>query len=189
MEDLQGLLEKINREGVEKANAEAARIVAAASEKAAAIVKDAETKAAKAKSDAEKAAADYQARAAVTVKQAARDVVIEVQESVTKLLEKLLAKDVDAALGDDKTATELAASVIRELVGPGEIAAGAKLASALKAQAAALKDFTVVTDDALGTGFSVKLDGGRVEHAFTGDVVAAELAKRLRPDLAKIVKE
>ena len=42
-------------------------------------------------------------------------------------------------------------------------------------------------DDALGTGFSVKTDGGRVEHAFTGDVIAEELAKRLRPDLAKLL--
>ena len=188
MEDLQGLLEKINREGVEKANAEAARIVAAANEKAAAIVKDAEAKAAQAKAAAEQAAADYRERAAVTVKQAARDVVIEVRESVTKLLEGLLAKDVDAALGDEKAAVALVADAIRGLAGPGEVVAGPKLAAALKAQAAALKDFTVVTDDALGTGFAVRLDGGRVEHAFTGEAIAAELAKRLRPDLAKLVR-
>ena len=46
MEDLQGLLEKINRDGVEKANAEAARIVGDAEAKAAAIVKEAEAAAA-----------------------------------------------------------------------------------------------------------------------------------------------
>ena len=43
-----------------------------------------------------------------------------------------------------------------------------------------LKDFSVT--------FLVKTDGGRVEHAFTGDVIAEELAKRLRPDLAKLLK-
>lgn len=188
MEDLQGLLEKINRDGVEKANAEAARIVGDAEAKAAAIVKEAEAAAAQAKASAEKAAADYQARAAETVKQAARDVVLGVKEAVTALLEKLLAQDVDAALADGKTATELVAAAIRDLTGPGEIVAGAKLAAALKAQAAALKDFTVVTDDAIGTGFAVRLDGGRVEHAFTGEVIAAELAKRLRPDLAALLK-
>ena len=47
--------------------------------------------------------------------------------------------------------------------------------------------FTVVVDESLGAGFSVKLDGGRVEHAFTAEVIAAELAKRLRPDLAKLL--
>lgn len=188
MEDLQGLLEKINRDGVEKANAEAARIVGDAQAKAAAIVKEAEAAAAQAKASAEKAVADYQARAAETVKQAARDVVLGVKESVTALLERLLAKDVEAALADGKTATDLVAAAIRDLTGLGEIVAGAKLAAALKAQAAALKDFTLVTDEALGTGFSVRLDGGRVEHAFTGEVIAAELAKRLRPDLAALLQ-
>lgn len=188
MEDLQGLLEKINRDGVEKANAEAARIVGDAKAKAAALVKAAESAAAQMKADAEKAAADYQARAAETVKQAARDVVLGVRESVTRLLEGLLAKDVEAALADDAVAVGLVAAAIRDLTGPGEVVAGAKLAAALKAQAAALKDFTLVTDEALGTGFSVRLDGGRVEHAYTGEVIAAELAKRLRPDLAALLK-
>lgn len=188
MEDLQGLLEKINRDGVEKANAEAVRIVGDAKAKAAALVKAAESAAAQAKADAEKAAADYQARAAETVKQAARDVVLGVRESVTRLLEGLLAKDVEAALADDAVAIGLVAAAIRDLTGPGEVVAGAKLAAALKAQAAALKDFTLVTDEALGTGFSVRLDGGRVEHAYTGEVIAAELAKRLRPDLAALLK-
>ena len=41
MEDLQSLLEKINREGVEKADAEAAKITAAAQAKADALVKEA----------------------------------------------------------------------------------------------------------------------------------------------------
>lgn len=188
MEDLQGLLEKINRDGVEKANAEAVRIVGDAKAKAAALVKAAESAAAQAKADAEKAAADYQARAAETVKQAARDVVLGVRESVTRLLEGLLAKDVEAALADDAVAVGLVAAAIRDLTGPGEVVAGAKLAAALKAQAAALKDFTLVTDEALGTGFSVRLDGGRVEHAYTGEVITAELAKRLRPDLAALLK-
>ena len=188
MEDLQGLLEKINRDGVEKANAEAVRIVGDAKAKADALVKAAESAAAQTKADAEKAAADYQARAAETVKQAARDVVLGVRESVTRLLEGLLAKDVEAALADDAVAVGLVAAAIRDLTGPGEVAAGAKLAAALKAQAAALKDFTLVTDEALGTGFSVRLDGGRVEHAYTGEVIAAELAKRLRPDLAALLK-
>ena len=55
MEDLQSILEKINREGVEKAEAEAARIVSAAKEKAAAIVREANEAAAKAKAAAAKA--------------------------------------------------------------------------------------------------------------------------------------
>ena len=94
-EDLQSLLERINREGVEKAKAEAERIVSEAKTKAAAIVKTAGEEAAKAKADAEKASADYAARAEETIRQAARDTILKVESSVTALLEKALAKDVD----------------------------------------------------------------------------------------------
>ena len=73
-------------------------------------------------------------------------------------------------------------------MGEAEVAAPAKLVPALKAQLAAQGSITVVTDETLGTGVSVKTDGGRVESAFTADVIAAELAKRLRPDLAKLLK-
>ena len=187
-EDLQSLLEKINRDGVEKAQAESDRIIAEAKAKAAAIVKEANEAAAAAKADAEKSALDYQARAAETVKQAARDTVIEVKDAVTALLEKILAKDVDKALADEKTVTALVADAIKGRTGSVEVAAPARLASALKAQLAAQPNVKVVLDEALDTGFAVKLDGGRVEHAFTGEVIAGELAKRLRPDLAALLK-
>ena len=188
MEDLQSLLEKINRDGVEKAEAEAKKIVDAAQAKADEIAKSARAAADQAKAAAEKDAEAYAARAAETVRQAARDVVLGVKDALTALLEQLLAKDVDKALADEKTAAALVAEAIRDLAGPGEIACGAKLASALKSQASALRSFTLTVDDSLGAGFSVKTDGGRVEHAFTVETISAELAKRLRPDLAALLK-
>ena len=187
MEDLQGLLEKINREGVEKADAEAKRIIVEAQAKADALVKDARAKADQAKADADKASVAYAERAAETIRQSARDVVIGVKDALTALLENLLAKDVDKALADEATAAQIVTAAIKDLTGPGEITCGAKLAAALKSQAAGLKSFALTTDDSLGAGFTVKLDGGRVEHAFTVEVIAAELAKRLRPDLAKLI--
>ncbi len=188
MEELQSILEKINREGVEKAEAEAKRIVDAAKAEADAIVRDAAASAAKAKADADREAADAKKRGEETLRQAARDVVIGIGDAVTALLENLLARDVDKALADDATATALVADAIKDLAGPGEIAAGERLAAVLRAQLAAKDGFTVVTDEATGTGFSVRLDGGRVEHAFTGAVIAEELAKRLRPELAKLLR-
>ena len=187
MEDLQSLLEKINREGVEKADAEAQRIIAEAEAKAAKIVADAENAAAKAKTDAGKEAAASAARAQETLRQAARDVVLGVKNSVTVLLEQVLSKNVNKALADEKTASVIVTEAIKGLVGPGEITCGAKLAQSLNAQLATLKSFTVVVDESVGSGFTVKVDGGRVEHAFTGEAIAAELAKHLRPDLAKLL--
>lgn len=187
MEDLQNLLEKINREGIEKADAEARKIVEAAQAKADALVKAAREEADRAKAAAEKDSVASAARAAETIRQAARDVILGVKDSITALLEQLLTKGIDRSLADEKTAADLVATAIRDLTGPGEITCGPKLAAALKAQLAANPGFTIITDTTRETGFTVKLDGGRIEHAFTTEVIASELAKRLRPDLAKLV--
>lgn len=188
MEDLQSLLEKINRDGVEKAETEAKRIIDEAKTKAEALVKSAREEADKAKAEADKAAEDYAKRAAETIRQSARDTVISVQESITKMLEKLLAQDVDAALANPKTAAGLAAGAVEDLTRTTEVLANSKLVAALKAQLADKKNVTVITDETIGSGFTVKVDGGRVEHSFTGEVISAELAKRLRPDLAALLK-
>jgi len=124
MEDLQSLLEKINRDGVEKADAKAAEILSAAKAKADDLVKSARTEAAKAKAEAEQAAADYAQRSEVTIRQAARDLVLEIQSSITALFERALAQGVDRALGDDQTVSELAAAALRELAEGGEIVLG-----------------------------------------------------------------
>lgn len=188
-EELQSLIEKINRDGVEKATAEAAKIVSAAKDQAAAIVKAAKEEAAKSAAAAEAEAKASAERAQVTLRQAARDAVISVEGAITRLLEKILATNVDAALSDPSTAAGIAGEAVRDVVTAGEISAGSKLVEALKSQLAAKANFTVVMDETIGTGFNVKLDGGRVEHDFTGATVAAELAKRLRPDLAALMKD
>ena len=188
MDDLQSLLEKINREGVEKAEATAKKILEDAKAKAGALLSDVRAEAAKAKADAEKAAADYQVRAAETVKQAARDTILKIEASVTALLEKVLVEAGDRPLADEATVKTLVTDAIKGVTGAAEVAVPTQLAAALKAQLASEGAITVVTDDTFGTGFSVKTDGGRVESAFTADVIAAELAKRLRPDLAALLK-
>ena len=189
-EELQQLLEKIQRDGVDKANAEAAAIVAKAKEEANALVKKAQEDAAAAEAKGKADAEAYAARARETISQAARDTVLKVREDVTKLLTKLLAQDVSAALATE--AVPLAADAVKELVtGSGaEVAASAKLVDALRAQLAAQAQngVKVVADEMTGAGFTVKLDNGRVEHDFTDAAISEALAQRLRSDLAALLK-
>lgn len=188
-EELQQLLEKIQHDGVEKANAEAATILAKAKADAAAILKDAESTAAALRAQAETDAKAFEERAQKTISQAARDTVLEVKDAIGRMLEKLLAKDVAAALADPSEAAKLALAAVNELGSNADVAAGEKLAAALKAQLAAdaKAGVKVVLDESVGTGFSIRLDGGRVEHDFSESAIVAALAKRLRPDLAKLV--
>ena len=189
-EELQQLLEKIQRDGVDKANAEAAATVAKAKAEADTIVKKAQEDAAAAEAKGKADAEAYAARARETISQAARDTVLKVKEDVTKLLTQLLAQDVSAALATE--AVPLAAAAVKELVtGSGaEVAASAKLVDALRAQLAAQAQngVKVVADEMTGAGFTVRLDNGRVEHDFTDAAIAGALAQRLRADLAALLK-
>ncbi len=188
-EELQQLLEKIQHEGVDKANAEAKAILDKANAEAKAIVEKAKEEAAATTAKAEADAQAFAERANKTIGQAARDTVMEVKNGVNKFFEGLLAQDVKTALADNAAA--LAAEAIKALAAgtDAQVAANTQLAEALRAQfaAGAAKGVTVVTDESVGTGFSVRLDGGRVEHDFSEKAITAALAKRLRPDLAKIV--
>jgi len=186
-EDLQSLLEKINREGVEKAEAKAAGIIAEAEAKAAEIVRAAEEKAAKAKAGAEEAARVYESGAKERVRQAARDVVLEVRASIEALLAKVLLEDVEKSLSEPAAVASLAAKAVEETAGGAEISAPGKIAAALKAQLASRPEISILADDSISAGFTVKTDGGRVEHDFTAKTIAEEMAKRLRPDLAALL--
>ena len=186
MEDLQNLLEKINREGVEKAEATAKTILDDANKKAADIVATARAEAKALLADATQSAAREQERATATIRQGARDVVLATRSQIIALLENILRRDVDAALGDEKTVEALVREALKAVVGEANVALPANLVPALKAQLASDK-ITLSADDALSSGFSITFDKGRIEEAFTADVLAAEIARRLRPELAKLV--
>ena len=193
-QDLQQLLEKIQRDGVDKAKSDADKLVSEAQAQARKIVEAAHAEAAKIKADARQEAEAFERRAEETVRQSARDTVLNVEKAVTALFGGLLLKDVNAALNSAELTAELAAEAVRAYIGEKggvEIAATAKLADALRAKLAAeaASGVTVVTDDTTGAGFRLRLANGRVEHAFTGAAVADALAKQLRPRLAALMKQ
>ncbi len=189
-EELQQLLEKIQHDGVEKANAEAAAIISKAKAEAEACKKAAAEEAAAATAKAEAEAKASAERAEKTIQQAARDTIREVKNALDALFENLLAKNVNAALSTPGEAAKIALDAIRSLnADDAEVAANEKLAAALKAQLAAdaAKGVKVVLDPSVGSGFSIRLDGGRVEHDFSEAAISAAIAKRLRPALAALL--
>jgi V/A-type H+-transporting ATPase subunit E len=192
-QDLQQLLEKIQRDGVEKAKAEADKIVADARVKAKAAIDEAHAEAAKIKSAARQEAEAFEHRAEETVHQAARDTLLNVEKAVTALLVKLLRQDVNAALNDRAFVAGLAADAVHAYLSGNDavtVDASAQLADTLRAKLVGLAadGVTVVTDENTGAGFRIKLANGRVEHDFTGAAIADVLAKGLRPRLAALLK-
>lgn len=192
-QDLQQLLEKIQKDGVDKAKAEAEKIVGEARAQAKTLVENAQAEAAKIKAAARQEAEAFERRAEETVRQSARDTVLGVEKAVTALLTRLLLDEVNAAMAKPELAASLAADAVRAyLDGKGtiELSASEPLADHLRATLAAnaAQGVSVVTDEATGSGFRVRLANGRVEHTFTGAAVADALAKQLRPRLAALLK-
>ena len=190
-EELQQLLEKIQRDGVEKANAEAAAIVAEAKAEAEALVKEAQEVAAATEAKGKVDAEAHAKNARETLGNEARKLVGQVRNDITRLFTALLAQDVSAALATE--AVPLAAAAVKELVSgdaTAEVAVSKKLVDAIRAQLAAQAQggVKVVSDETTGAGFTVKLENGRVEHDFTDAAIAEALAQHLRPDLAELLK-
>lgn len=195
-QELQPILEKIQREGVDKARKDAEKIIADAQAQASKLMERAKADAAKLTETARQEAESFGKRAEETVRQSARDTIMHVEDAVTKLFNKLLLSEINAALSKDELAAELAsAAVHRYLDGKSavELAAGEKLAELLRARLADAagkgQGLDIVTDESAGSGFRVRLANGRVEHSFTGAAVADALAKQLRPRLAALIKQ
>jgi V/A-type H+-transporting ATPase subunit E len=196
-DDLQKLLERIQKEGVDEASAKADALLQDARRKADAIAKQAEQDAAARRDAAERDAAAFQQRAEQAVKQSARDLLLRVEHALAALFERVLAKEVDEALADAGKVAPLALEAVRAYLSGGEKAVdllvSAKapaLAEALRAQlaAAAAEGVKVSGDGGPFTGFRLRLDGGRVEHDFTGAAVTEALCAGLRPQIAQLLQ-
>lgn len=196
-EELQGLLDRIQKEGVDRAEEEAAQITADAQDKAKAIVAEAESQAKAILEQAEKESEFFQQRSENAVSQAARDVILSVGEAVTATFQAIVARQVDAAMDSDalpgfiheaiRAYTEAQGSTAIEVL-LSEQQQEAVSAYFMKAFAAAMKEgLTIRGSRSVISGFTVTLQDNGVQHDFTGEALTSAIGQLLRPQLAKIV--
>jgi len=89
-EELQSLLDRIQRDGVDKAAAEREQILTDARQEAAAIVHQAEAKAAELRRQAEADAALMENRAKAAIRQGARDILLALREELQRRLQAVI---------------------------------------------------------------------------------------------------
>jgi V/A-type H+/Na+-transporting ATPase subunit E len=198
-EELQGLLDRIRKEGLDKAETEAKSILDEARRKASEIVKTAESEAARHKSDAEAEAARMQQRSIHAIEQAARDVILSVGDALQQAFTDLVKKDTSKALDDAKLAP-LVAEVMQAYSKQDQNARIDVLLSPKQQEQVSqyfLKHFTeamrkgveVKSSRGIISGFSLVLRNQGVEHDFTGETISAAFMELLRPQLGEIVKK
>lgn len=198
-EELQHLIERIRKEGVESGEKAAEALVAEAKQKAAAILADAQKQAKDMVAKADKDAAAFAERGQATLKQAARDLLISIGGAVGDVVGGLVDAKVGAAL-----TPELMAKMLLKLAeayakdgGTGGIVAMLGEADAAAVKAAFAKEYQdklaagiqIESDKGIFQGFRVGAKGGQVFHDFTKEAIAESLGNFLRPELAQIVKK
>ena len=193
-EDLQNLIERIQKEAVNKADEKSAAIIAKANEEASRILESAKVEAAAVLEKADKDSAAYAERSERAIQQAARDVLISVGRRIEKMISEILSREVEKNLSEN-TIKDMLLLLARNYSTDTELvfseADKAKLSSFAVGEFAKVlgKGVKVESDSGIKFGFRVKVDNGKVSHEFTSDEIAASLASVVRPELAKIVSE
>jgi V/A-type H+-transporting ATPase subunit E len=191
-EDLQYLIDRIQKEAVEKAEAQSASIIAAAKAKAEEIIKNANAEAAAALEKADKDAAVYAERSVRSLEQAARDVLISVGKRFETMVSEILALQVEKTLSEDVLKSMLL-SLVKDYSSDVSVVFSetdkAKLQSFVMGefQKALNAGVNIESDKSIKYGFRIKLDGGKVSHEFTAQTISAAMAALVRPQIAEII--
>ncbi|MBR2625092.1 MAG: hypothetical protein IKD23_01695 [Lentisphaeria bacterium] len=196
-EELQSLLDRINQDGVMKAEAKKNEIIADAEKKAAEIINNAKKEAAEIIANAEKEAVSVSKRAAGALEQSRRDILLQLRKELAARLHEAIQDAGAAAL-----APEFMAELVRELAlafsaKPDSVITvrtSVKNAAALdQALREALADsFTrepkVLAGKEVANGMEVSFDGGKCFYDFTLDAVSDLLDEYIGDKLSAVFK-
>ena len=196
-EDLKGLIEKIQEEGVQTAENKAKDIENEAKLRAQAIVDKAEKNAEKIIAEAKDEAARIEKSGDASLKQAGRNLIISLRREIESTLNRiimleareelspeLMAKIIIALIKDYKAKenADIIVSLGKEDMKKMEKGFLKKLKSELK------KDITLKTGDDIRAGFVISYDSGKSHYDFTDKALAEYIGLYLRPKLKDILR-
>ena len=196
--ELEHLINRINQEGVEKGEKEAAEILARAKQHAAAIVGEAEVAAKALMEKAERDSEVYVERSIRSLEHAARDLLIGVGQSIENMIQDIVATETDEAL-DPKTLKRMMVKMAQAYAEKNGAESRIELLIGEKDQTEIVRFFArqyrswlaggvnISIDRDVRKGFRVVLENERVYHDFTKPAIAEALTNFLRPHLAEIV--
>jgi V/A-type H+-transporting ATPase subunit E len=193
---LQEFIEKVKKDGIEQAEAEAARIKAEAEAEAKRIVESARKEAASVAEKGRQDAERFEKTAVTALEQASRNLILSFKGGIEAVLDKIVVKEAQAALTGD-TLKALIPEVVKGLSSGKDnvdvILNETQLKSledwakgALTAEIS--RGLEVKAGKNLAAGFRVSLKDGSAYYDFSNQAVAEALAAYLNPRLAEIVK-
>ncbi len=197
-EQLQGLLDRIRRDGVEKAEADAEQILTDARAEAARIVEEARREAAELVARAERDAEVFMERATTTLEQSGRDFLLQLRSAIEDVLRESARESIGEALTPDTMGgmlERMAAAYAKKDFNESRVEV---LLSEEDREAFVETVFDryrdllgegldVRVDERLQKGFKVRFLDYRLYHDFTLEAIAEALSGLLKPPLDSIV--
>ncbi|MDR1178811.1 MAG: V-type ATP synthase subunit E [Spirochaetaceae bacterium] len=193
---LQELIDKIKKDGIESASEEALKIKRQAEAEAEGIInaakKEADALIASAKEDAGRA----EKAGIAAVEQASRNLVLAFKDEIQTLLDRIIQKETGAAYGAD-TLKNAIPEVVKGWAAGSDSLQVILNESDLKALEAFFRDklsavlsggVDLKSDRNLGGGFRIAEKDGRAYYDFSAEAVAELLSAYLNPHLAGILK-
>ena len=197
-EDIKHLIEKINQEGVQAAEAKAGEIEEQAKRQAAEILD-------KAKKESQRLLAQAQDKLKVMeekqkhlLAQAGRDFMLSLKKEITAAIERLIIEDVRQALSPEAM-HKIITEVIKNYGGQHKddivVSLKAEDAEALqkhylaKLKEESKKGIILKPSGEISGGFTISFDAGRSQFDFTDSALADYIGTYLKPQLNEILKQ
>ena len=196
-EDLQSLLEKIQSDGIARAEAEHDAVVAKARKEAQEIVAQAKLEAEAILAAAKAEADSMQKRAESTIRQAARDIVLKLKSELENRLERAVSGSVNAAM-----TPSFMAEIIRDMA--KQFAADPDVEINILASGRDAEDLTrivrdtltadcqkhpvIFADSSVKNGMQISFDRGKVYFDFSGDALTGLIGEYTGGKLARILE-
>ncbi len=196
---LQELVNKIKKDGVEAAEAKAAEIVAKAEEKAAAIQAAAKKEADDIVKKAESESARFEQAAVSAIRQAGRNLLISFRDGIGAELDALIRSETSSAY-NAAVLKDLVPAAVRGWIantGSDDVAVilspsdaktlESEFAAALKAEIA--KGLEIKADQGVAGGFRIGTRDGASYYDFSAESVADLFSAYLNPRVAAVLRE
>lgn len=198
-EELQGLLDRIQKDGIDKAESEATKIIKDAKASASEIINKAKSEAEAMLAKAENDGKTFQQRGEIALSQAARDVILSVADAISATLQEIVSKSINSSFNTEDFNALIKQAVLSycenenaaniELI-IGESKQEEIAAYFMKEMSDKMQDgLTIKGDRNIISGFIVSMKEDGVHHDFTGETLADAIGSLLRPQLAEIVKK
>lgn len=195
---LQELIDKIKKDGVASAEAEAAKIVEASEKKAESIIADAQEKAAEIIKNAKAETERMEKASEEAIVQAGRNMLLSFKDSLVNELDGLVKSETEKAESKDVLAKLIPetvkawsknadASELSVLLSEKDLKAlEAGLTSELKAEIA--KGLEIKPDKTLSAGFRIGVKNGAAFYDYSAESLAEMFAAYLNPKVAALLK-